>query len=328
MNNNKTYKSAFLSSPGPNTWPESLKLTLKGLVMGVADVIPGVSGGTIAFITGIYEKLISAIKSADINFVKKITRFKLKEALGLLHIRFLLSLGSGIALSIVCLSGLMNHLINNFPVLTWSFFFGLILASIFIIGKKIKHFRKEGGLGLFLGLLFGFFMVGLIPVVTPTSWWFIVLSGMIAISAMILPGLSGSFILLILGKYEFITGALKNPFIIQNTFSIIFFIIGCVIGIILFSRVLSYLFKNYYNFTISFLTGLIVGSLRKIWPWKEALESKMLHGELVAVKERNLLPIFDNELLFSVILMIIGIAAVFFLDFLGRKEKNKEHSTI
>ncbi|MBU8849972.1 MAG: DUF368 domain-containing protein, partial [Desulfobacterales bacterium] len=313
MKKNPTWKSVFFKSPGPNTWSEALILGLKGLVMGAADIIPGVSGGTIAFITGIYEKLITAIKSVDISFVKKIAKFELKEAVGVLHLRFLLSLGSGIAISIICFSGLMNHLLITHPIFTWSFFFGLILASIFVIGKKINCFKKEGGMGLAAGIASGFFIVGVIPVITPETWWFIVLSGMIAICAMILPGLSGSFILLILGKYEFMTGALKNPFVFDNACIIILFITGCAVGVIGFSRILSYFFNNYYNLTLSFLTGLIVGSLRKIWPWKETIESKIMHGKLTIIKEQNILPAFDHDFFLSFVLIIIGILLVFSL---------------
>jgi putative membrane protein len=289
-------------------------LFLKGLAMGSADIVPGVSGGTIAFITGIYEKLINSIKSVDIDFVKDLFGLKFKIAFERINFNFLLPLFLGIATALISLAHIVSFMLENYRVYTWSFFFGLILASILFIGKKIKNPIDQGGIGLLLGIVFGYILVGLIPVETPNELWFIFVSGMIAISAMILPGISGSFILLLLSKYEYMINALKNPFIENNFLIIIIFISGCAVGVIAFSRVLSYMFKKHYNLTVAILTGLIIGSLRKIWPWKEVLESRMIHDELRVIDEMNILPNLNFELLGAVLLIIAGFILVTFLS--------------
>jgi putative membrane protein len=289
-------------------------LFLKGLAMGSADIVPGVSGGTIAFITGIYEELINSIKSVDIDFVKDLFGLKFKIAFERINFNFLLPLFLGIATALISLAHIVSFMLENYRVYTWSFFFGLILASILFIGKKIKNPIGQGGIGLLLGIVFGYILVGLIPVETPNELWFIFVSGMIAISAMILPGISGSFILLLLSKYEYMINALKNPFIENNFLIIIIFISGCAVGVIAFSRVLSYMFKKHYNLTVAILTGLIIGSLRKIWPWKEVLESRMIHDELRVIDEMNILPNLNFELLGAVLLIIAGFILVTFLS--------------
>lgn len=310
----KTWKEVIESNPGPRNKKEAMILGLKGLLMGAADIVPGVSGGTIAFITGIYEKLLLSIKSVNQIFLQKLFRLQIKDAFSEVHLRFLLPLLSGIAISIVALSGLMNYLINDQPVYTWSVFFGLIVASIVLIGKKIENIFGRGGAGFLLGAILGYFLVALIPVQTPEAWWFIMLSGMIAISAMILPGLSGSFILLILGKYEFMTGALKNPFAENNIFIILIFITGCALGVIIFSRILSCLFEKYHNFTLALMAGLITGSLRKIWPFKEVLETKMIGDHEMILAEKNIFPEFGPELYISVVLMITAFVIITLIE--------------
>ena len=314
MKENLSWKQAFKESPGPNNWRQAFILAGKGLAMGTADIIPGVSGGTIAFITGIYEDLIKAIKSIDTYFLKKAIQFKFKDAIARAHIRFLLPLVSGIAIAIITLSGLMSYLLHSHQVLTWSFFFGLILASVLLIGKKINNFFGLGGVGLLLGIILGYGLVGLIPISTPVNWWFILLSGVVTITAMILPGISGAFILLILGKYEFMIQALKNPFLLDNFLSITCFISGCTIGVVLFARFFNFLFSKYYNFTIALLTGLIAGSLRKIWPWKEVIESKLINNELHVIGEKNILPLISSELVWSSGLIILGFILVMLLS--------------
>lgn len=315
------WKDVFFATPGPKTAKETIILIIKGLCMGTADVIPGVSGGTIALIMGIYEDLLLAINSIDISMVKKLLRGNIKDALSKVHLRFLFFLLMGIGIAILSLARIMNYLIHNQAVLTWSLFFGLIAASIFVVGKKVKNWAGSPAISFLAGGTAAWFIVGLIPVSTPEEFWFIFLSGFIAICAMILPGLSGAFLLLILGKYEFITGALKNPFIFNNLAIIIVFCSGCVVGLLGFSRILNYLFKKWHTLTLAFLTGLMAGSMRKIWPWKESLEGVMIRGKYYVLREQNILPKeFNAKLLLAIGLIIIGFVVVVVLEQLSRNK--------
>ena len=287
--------------------------------MGSADVIPGVSGGTIALITGIYEELIAALKSIDATMVKKVLDFNLKGALACVHIRFLLSLFVGIAIAIISLARLMNFLLNHYPVFTWSLFFGLIAASILVVSRKVTSWSPRTGISLVVGTVVAAFIVNLMPVTTPEALWFILLCGIIAICAMILPGISGAFILLILGKYEFITATLKNPFLSQNLVIIIVFCLGCMIGLLSFSRLLNYLLTNFYQVTMAFLTGLMVGSMPKIWPWKQILETRIVGEKAHVIWGGNILPETINaEVLLAVVLAISGFIAVLIIERLAR----------
>jgi putative membrane protein len=318
-----TWKEAFFASPGPASVKKAGVLSLKGLCMGSADVIPGVSGGTIALVTGIYEDLIGALKSLDATMVKKALDFDLKGALACVHIRFLLSLFVGIGIAIISLARLMNFLLNHYPVFTWSLFFGLILASILVISRQVATWGPRTGISLVVGTVFAAFIVNLIPVTTPEALWFILLCGIIAICAMILPGISGAFILLILGKYEFITATLKNPFLPQNLTIIIVFCLGCLIGLLSFSRLLDYLLINFRQLTMAFLTGLMVGSIPKIWPWKEILETKIIRGKSHVIWGVNIMPETMNaEVLVALVLAIIGFIAVLIIERLARGEEN------
>ena len=287
--------------------------------MGSADIIPGVSGGTIAFITGIYSQWLAAITSINLAFFKKVLRLDLKGALAEIHLRFLFPLLLGIGIAIVSTARLMHYLITQHGVLTWSLFFGLILASIYVVGKEIERWKGNTFVFVGIGALGAFFIVGLIPVTTPESWWFILLSGIIAICAMVLPGLSGSFILLILGKYEFVTGAIKNPFNLENIVIILLFASGCVVGIMGFSRILKFFLNNYRDATMALLTGVMIGAMRKVWPWKEVLEEKVIRGKVHVLQEQNILPLqFDTQVMFALILMLFGIAFVLLLEKFSR----------
>ena len=318
-----TWKEAFFASPGPASVKKAGLLTLKGLCMGSADVIPGVSGGTIALITGIYEDLIHALKSIDATMVKKALDFDLKGALACVHIRFLLSLFAGIGIAIISLARLMNFLLNHYPVFTWSLFLGLIAASILAVSRKVANWGPRTGISLVAGTAVAVFIVNLMPVTTPESLWFIFLCGIIAICAMILPGISGAFILLILGKYEFITATLKNPFLSQNLVIIIIFCLGCLIGLLSFSRLLNYLLTAFHQLTMAFLTGLMVGSIPKIWPWKEVLETKIVQGKLHVIWGANTMPQAINaEVVLALLLAITGFIAVLIIERLARGKES------
>ena len=261
-------------------------LTLKGIAMGAADVVPGVSGGTIAFISGIYEELLNSLKSFNGTAVKKL----FKEGFGAFwqHINgwFLLFLVAGIGISILSLSKLILYLLENYPNLIWSFFFGLVVASAVFVAGTIKKWSWDVILAAIIGTGIAYYVTVATPSQTPENYGFIFITGAIAICAMILPGISGSFILLLMGKYEFILNSLNNM-----KFDIILtFIAGCFLGLIGFSHVLSFMLKKYHNATVALLTGFMFGSLNKVWPWKEVLETQIIDGEEKILREANVLP--------------------------------------
>ncbi len=316
-----TWKDALIFSPGPTTLRQAVGLWLKGICMGSADVIPGVSGGTIALITGIYEELIGALRSFDWAVVRKILAFDLKGALAMVPARFLIILFFGIITAILSLARLMNYLLHHHPVPTWSLFFGLIVASILIVGRQVTGWFGKGGLCFFAGIIAGSIIVNLIPIHTPDDLWFIFLCGFVAICAMILPGISGAFILLILGKYEFITGTLKNPFLMQNLIVIFIFCLGCLIGLGSFSRVLNYLLSRFHNLTLAFLAGLITGSLQKIWPWKHVIATQIIRGKEHVIWGHPILPAsIDSEFFLAALMAILGFVAVWMIERMSRRK--------
>ena len=248
-----------------------LVIGLKGACMGGADVIPGVSGGTIAFIMGIYDEFVGSIAKLDGAAVQLILKGKLREFWKHINGSFLLAVLAGIGVSIVSLAGLMQMLLSDYPIQTWAFFFGLIVASSIFILRGISGWKLKEALFLIFGCVLGVVVCTLSPTQTPDALWFIFLSGAIAICAMILPGISGSFILLILGKYEYIMSCITNVVSGQNVFSNIVilavFLIGAVVGIVAFSKFLHWLLAKWNKETLIVLAGFIIGSLVKVWPW-------------------------------------------------------------
>ena len=313
-----TWKKAWLASPGPRTFAEHAALFFKGVGMGTADIVPGVSGGTVAFITGIYEALLTAISSINSRLVLQVLRLNFKQALAGLHLRFLVTLVFGIALAIISTAHLMHYLLTEHAVQTWSVFFGLITASILVVGHSINK-RFTSFPALILGIILAYGITGLIPLYTPEEPWFIFFSGMIAICAMILPGLSGSFILLILGKYAFITAALRNPVNPDNLEIILIFVAGCLVGILGFSRILRYGLARWHDYTLALLTGIMIGSMRKVWPWKITLESQIIRGKEHVLREENVWPLFDFEFGIALLLMLAGFVLVLLLDKMSRQ---------
>jgi len=298
--------------PANRSFFEYLVLTLKGFCMGAADVVPGVSGGTMAFILGIYEELIAAIKSFDLKSLKLLVTLKIRLLLGHVSWRFLLAVGIGILTAIFSLARVLSWLLQNRPVLIWSFFLGLILASVVSVSRRIEKWRLLIWLCFSGGMVGTYFLVGLVPVSTPTDPWFLFFCGAIAICAMILPGISGSFILVLLGKYQFILGAVND-----RNFAVLSIVVaGACVGIALFSRLLGWLLNRYHDLTVAVLTGLMLGSLRKVWPWKETIESLVdTHGHAVSVVQANILPgQWDGEVFAAFLLMMAGLLAVFLLD--------------
>lgn len=278
------------------------KLAAKGFCMGAADVVPGVSGGTMAFILGIYEELIDAIRSIDLNVIKLILTFRIKEALDKVPWRFLLSVGAGILTAIFTLAKLISYLLHNHPVFIWSFFFGLVLASIISVKKRIDRWTPLLVVAAAAGAAGAYFLVGLVPMETPSALWFIFLSGAVAICAMILPGISGSFILVLLGKYHHILEAVNN----RDFFTLIVFSLGAACGLFFFSRFLSWLLNRHHNITIAVLCGLMLGSLRKVWPWKAGGINIMPHD-------------FSLEVIYAAALAFLGIISVLLIDKLAEK---------
>ncbi|EPR30718.1 protein of unknown function DUF368 [Alkalidesulfovibrio alkalitolerans DSM 16529] len=283
--------------------------------MGVADVIPGVSGGTIAFITGIYDQLVESIRSFDVAFLRLLMRGQFVAAFEHVHFRFLAPLLFGIAVAIVSMARIMHHVMDHYPVQTWALFFGLIAASILVVGRQIKPFRPTNVALVLCGTLAAYWIVGLIPVETPDESWFIFVCGALAICAMILPGISGAFILLVLGKYHFITAAVKNPFVHESIGIIAVFGAGCVVGIMGFSRLLHWLLLHRRAATISILTGFMLGAMRKIWPWKEVLETRVMGVREFVIREANVLPrAVDVEFWTALALMCAGFLGVMLLE--------------
>ena len=299
-------------------------LLLKGFAMGLADIVPGVSGGTIAFITGIYDDLLKSISSVNKEFVKFILTFKIKEAFNHINGMFLFPLLVGIGSAIILTSRLMHYLLHTYTTQTWGFFLGLIIASIIYISKSIeKPFDLKKRLQLFIGITIGYLLVSLVPVETENNYLNVFLSGSIAICAMILPGISGSFILLILGKYAFVTGALKAPFVGDNLVYIGIFCIGCLIGILSFSKLLNFLMSKYHQAMIIILTGFMCGSLKKIWPWKKVLESIIVREKTHVLREANILPAMEMETYITILFILIGFGLVFGIEYTSKRLSKK-----
>jgi len=262
-------------------------LFLKGIGMGSTDVVPGVSGGTIAFITGIYEELLNCINSFDQKAFKYLKKGEFKKLWSHVNGSFLLPLFSGIIVSALSLAHLIDHLLEEKPVQLWSFFFGLIIISSISVAKEIKKWNVKVVLSAIVGIVIAYFVTVITPAHTPNDLWFIFVCGALAICAMILPGISGSFILLLLGKYTYIITAIKE----LNIGLIIVFGLGCITGLLSFSRLISWLLAKFHNYAIALLAGFMIGSLNKIWPWKMAILFEMdHHGEQIPVLEKNLMP--------------------------------------
>jgi len=297
-----------------------LLLSLKGIAMGAADVVPGVSGGTIAFITGIYEELLETIDSVNLSALKKLKSEGVKGFWKHINCNFLVALFLGIGISIISLAKLITHLLDHYAVLLWAFFFGLILSSIYLVGKKIAKWEISKIIGLIIGTAIAFYITLLPPMENPNALWYVFLSGAIAICAMILPGISGSFILLLLGSYEMVLGAIKD---IKLTI-IAVFAAGCITGLLSFSKLLNWMFKKHHDLTIAVLTGFLIGSLNKIWPWKTTLSTRInSHGEIVPFIQENIMPNhFDGNphLLTAIGMAVFGLALIIVLEKVASKK--------
>ncbi|MCH2033447.1 MAG: DUF368 domain-containing protein [Tenacibaculum sp.] len=297
-------------------------ISLKGIAMGAADVVPGVSGGTIAFISGIYEELLQSISNIKLGLLKTLKNDGFKAAWTELNGNFLLSLFIGIIVSFLSLAKVISWLLETHPILLWSFFFGLVLASIIYVAKQIEKWNVISILLLIATTAMAYIITTLPPLVSEdSSMPFIFLAGAIAICAMILPGISGSFILVLLGAYKPVLNALTN----KDIPVIVVFMLGAITGLLSFSRVLKWLFANYKNFTLAALTGFIIGSLNKIWPWKRVLTFRTnSHGEKVPFNEESILPTSydgDPQMLYAVLLALVGFGVILLLEKLAVSSK-------
>ena len=289
-------------------------IAFKGLAMGAADAVPGVSGGTIAFISGIYEELILTISNVNISLIKTLFSKGISAFWKQLNGNFLLALLTGIIISFISFMRLAKYLIENHPILIWSFFFGLILASIIFVGKQITKWNLAAVLTVIAGAFVAYYITTMPSMENNNSSLFLCFAGALAICAMILPGISGAFILVLLGAYKTLSDAIHD----FDLKKIAIFAVGAVIGLLSFSRILKWLFKHYHNLTLALLTGFIVGSLNKVWPWKKTLSwTTNSKGDQIPFLEQSVSPFsFEGEpqLLWAVLLMIAGFLTIVILE--------------
>jgi putative membrane protein len=302
-------------------------LYLKGIAMGAADVIPGVSGGTVAFISGIYDELLNSIKSIDAEAVKLLLRFRLVDFWKKINGNFLITLFAGIITSLLSLAKLMTHLLQTQPILIWSFFFGLILVSAPLVLREIKQWTAGAVVSFIIGVVVAYYITVVTPTESPNNLFFIFLSGALAICAMILPGISGAFILLLIGKYQYMITALIE----FNIPIVLVFVTGCLVGIISFSRLLSWVLNKYHSIAVAVLAGFMIGSLNKVWPWREIKEyATNSKGEQISVFDQSILPGHyfevtgkDPLLLQAILMMALGVFIVILIERIATRLKLK-----
>lgn len=294
-------------------------ITLKGIAMGAADVVPGVSGGTIAFISGIYEELINSINQINLNALKTLKKEGLFSAWKQINGNFFVALLLGIAISILSLAKGIKWFLEHEPVLLWSFFFGLVLASILFVAKQITRWRPATVVFFCIGAAIAYYITTIPPMQNHDSSLFLFMSGALAICAMILPGISGAFILVLLGAYQPVLNAIDE----KDVKTIAILAAGAIFGILSFSRILKWMFNHYKNLTLAILTGFILGSLNKIWPWKETLSwytnSK---GHEIPLLQENVSPVNfsgDPHMLWAILLAIAGFLTIYILERLAVK---------
>lgn len=296
---------------------------LKGMAMGAADIVPGVSGGSIALIAGIYQELLDSINAFNLDNLRLLKSFQIKEFYARLNGNFLLSLVLGILTSIFALSRVITYLMEEHPILLWSFFSGLILVSAFLILKETKKWNFVIVVSIAIGTAFAWWVTNLPPTTTPDAPWFTFVAGAIAICAMILPGISGSFILLILGQYERILQAVLD----KDFFTLALFAFGCLVGILSFSRIVAFLLRRFHAATIGLLSGFMLGSVNELWPWKQVTSWRTSSsGKAVPFLTENILPGeyltqvgLDPQLGWAIGAFFFGIGLVLFIEWLASK---------
>jgi putative membrane protein len=277
--------------------------------MGAANIVPGVSGGTMALILGIYEELLDSVRAVlNREALGHALRLRLKKALDLIPWPFLLSVALGIFSATLTMSYILEWILERSASLLWGFFLGLVVASIFTVSRRVEKWGVGPIVGLIVGAVGTFFLVGAVPVQTPNTWWFFFLSGALAMSAMVLPGISGAFILVLLGKYQALLSAVTDLDVVP----LFWVIAGAGVGIVSFAQVLGWLFKRFHDVTVAVLIGMLVGSLRKLWPWKQALQTMVdRHGKVVPITERNILPpALTWEVGATILLAVLGFVLI------------------
>jgi uncharacterized membrane protein len=325
-----------------------LILLLKGFGMGAANVVPGVSGGTIALITNIYEELINSLKSFDLKALRYLVTFRWKSFARHTNLFFVIAVFLGAVLSVFSIARLFEYLLENEPIIIWSVFFGLILASVVFIARRIEQWKSDRIVMLLIGTAIGFGMSFLTHAEQNESYWYVFLCGMIAMSGMILPGLSGSFILMLMGNYvllmvtsvnslstsiaEVLQGNFEffasHPLVVGHLKLLVVFLIGAAAGVIAFSNVLAWIFKHQRDNTLAVLSGFIFGSLAIVWPWKNEVYLKKAgelvldrHSEPIVIGYQRFLPDFSMEIFYALLWMILGFALIWALEYYGEKKK-------
>ncbi len=302
-----------------HNWRAHATIFLSGFLMGTADVIPGVSGGTVAFVLGIYEELIDAIRAA-VPFGRRLASLRWKEAFEQFPWRFLAALTAGIGTAVLSMARFLHWALEAYPVYVYALFFGLIVASVYVVRTRV---RKWGPAQLLVTALFAvgsYLLVGLRPAQTPEALWFIFLSGMLAICAMILPGISGAFILVLLGKYHYMLGALIR----MDLATVLVFIAGAAVGIVSFANILRWLLDHYHDLTVAALVGFMLGALRELWPWKQA---RLVDG--IPTETMDILPTaLTGEVALALGLMILGFAVVFLIERTAERRKARKGTPI
>jgi len=301
-----------------NSISSFIKIAIKGAAMGAANVIPGVSGGTIALITGIFERLINAIKSFDTKALKLILKGEFKAFSKHIDLLFLIALFLGIGVAVITLARLFDYLFNNYPVYIWAYFFGLVLASIYYVGNTVKKWSLSAIISFLIGTAVAITISILTPASENDSFLYLLLCGVVAICSMILPGLSGSFVLILLGNYQLVMiDAVNN----LNITILLPIVLGAGIGLIAFSHVLSWLLKKFHNQTIALLTGFITGSLGILWPWKD-VNTQAFGDKVKTVGYDWFIPQMDSEFYFALLFTILGIVSIVITELLASKQKS------
>ena len=295
-----------------------LILFIKGMGFGIANLIPGVSGGTVALITKIYEELIYSIKSFDIKALKLLISFDFRGLIKHINLYFLLVVFTGAIVSVFCTANLFKFLFANYPILLWSFFFGLIAASTYSVSKRVEKWSSPNIITLIIGCIMATSLLFISPATPNSDLFFIFICGIISVSGMLLPGLSGSFLLILMGNYELL---MVTALVELNYLLLAVFLIGSVVGLLGFSHVLSWLFEHYKDKTLALLTGFIFGSLSLIWPWKEILGSTVINGEKKILKHHLYVPnITEENTLIAFALILAGIVTVWVLESFSHKK--------
>lgn len=297
-------------------WHEYVVLFLKGVAMGIGNIIPGVSGGTIALITGIYERFIHAFRSFDVEAVRLLMKKNIRGFLQHTDFWFLTVVFTGVLISIVVLAKILGYTFKYYPVYTWAYFFGLILASVYFVGKAVEKWNKGAIFSLLIGILIAVGISLFSPATPNDNFWYLLLCGIIAVCSMMLPGLSGSFVLVLMGNYELIFVDGVNNLDLSILIPVA---LGTLIGLIGFSRFLAWILKNYKNATIALLTGFVTGSLSLLWPWQNAIHNQA--GRIIRYKK--FIPgALSHEVMLALLFIIAGVLTITLLELFAAKKSN------